>query len=365
MMEVRDQRSAVRNQRAEIGCRDAKCAELFLCALCAFVVKSISGLRVLICVLLLALSFPADAQEPAKVWRIGVLVSSSPSLNASRDDALRQGLHEIGYVEGKNIIMEYRYAEGKLDRLSDLAADLVRLKPDVILAGGTRVAVAAKQATSTIPIVVAGAGDLVAAGLVDNLNRPGGNVTGVSRLSADIIGTRVELLKEIVPKVTRLATLLNPENPGYASSLREIELDALAQGIKLQLLAARSPDDLERAFRAAAKESANSLLVMVDAMFSNYRSRIVELAAKHRLPAIYDRADFVEAGGLISYGMNLADLSRRAIWYVDQILNGAKPANLSLTEPAKFELVINLKTAKQIGLTIPPNVLARADRVIQ
>jgi len=365
MMEVRDQRSAVRNQRAEIGCRDAKCAELFLCALCAFVVKSISGLRVLICVLLLALSFPADAQEPAKVWRIGVLVSSSPSLNASRDEALRQGLHEIGYVEGKNIIMEYRYAEGKLDRLSDLAADLVRLKPDVILAGGTRVAVAAKQATSTIPIVVTGAGDLVAAGLVDNLNRPGGNVTGVSRLSADIIGTRVELLKEIVPKVTRLATLLNRENPGYAASLREIELDALAQGIKLQLLAARSPDDLERAFRAAAKESANSLLVMVDAMFSNYRSRIVELAAKHRLPAIYDRVDFVEAGGLISYGMNLADLSRRAIWYVDQILKGAKPANLPLTEPAKFELVINLKTAKQIGLTIPPNVLARADRVIQ
>jgi putative ABC transport system substrate-binding protein len=261
--------------------------------------------------------------------------------------------------------MEYRYAEGKLDRLSDLAADLVRLKPDVILVGGTRVAVAAKQATSTIPIVVAGAGDLVAAGLVDNLNRPGGNVTGVSRLSADIIGTRVELLKEIVPKVTRLATLLNPENPGYASSLREIELDALAQGVKLQLLAARSPDDLERAFRAAAKESANSLLVMVDAMFSNYRSRIVELAAKHRLPAIYDRVDFVEAGGLISYGMNLADLSRRAIWYVDQILKGAKPANLPLTEPAKFELVINLKTAKQIGLTIPPNVLARADKVIR
>jgi len=323
------------------------------------------GLRVLICVLLLALSFPADAQEPAKIWRIGVLVSSSPSLNASRDEALRQGLHEIGYVEGKNIIMEYRYAEGKLDRLSDLAADLVRLKPDVILAGGTRVAVAAKQATSTIPIVVTGAGDLVAAGLVDNLNRPGGNVTGVSRLSADIIGTRVELLKEIVPKVTRLATLLNPENPGYAASLREIELDALAQGIKLQLLAARSPDDLERAFRAAAKESANSLLVMVDAMFSNYRSRIVELAAKHRLPAIYDRVDFVEAGGLISYGMNLADLSRRAIWYVDQILKGAKPANLPLTEPAKFELVINLKTAKQIGLTIPPNVLARADKVIR
>jgi ABC-type uncharacterized transport system substrate-binding protein len=316
-----------------------------------------------LCTMLFALCVSAKAQQPAKVWRIGVLVSSSASLNASRDEALRQGLQQIGYVEGKNIIIEYRYAEGKLDRLSDLAVDLVRLNPDVIIVGGTRVAVAAKQATSTIPIVVAGAGDLVAAGLVHNLNRPGGNVTGVSRLSSDIIGTRVELLKEIVPKVTRIATLLNPGNPGYAASLREIELDALAQGIKLQLLAARSPEDLESAFRAVAK--ANALLVMVDALFSSYRARIVELAAKHRLPTIYDRVDFVEAGGLISYGMNLADLSRRAAWYVDQILKGSKPANLPLTEPTKFELVINLKAAKQIGLTIPPNVLARADKVIR
>ena len=319
---------------------------------------------VLMGALLCALGFPAEAQEPAKSWRIGVLVSSSASLNASRDEALRQGLREIGYVEGKNIVMDYRYAEGKLDRLPELAADLVRLKPDLILVGGTRVAVAAKQATSTIPIVVAGAGDLVAAKLVDSLNRPGGNVTGVSRLSPDIIGTRVELLKEVVPKVKRIATLLNPGNPGYAASLREIELDALAQGIKLQLLAARGPDDLDRAFSAAAKESANAVLVMVDALFSSYRSRIVELAAKHRMPAIYDRVDFVEAGGLISYGMNLADLSRRAAWYVDQILKGATPATLPLTEPAKFELVVNLKAAKQIGLTIPQNVLVRADKVI-
>src|SRR5262245_2990025 len=210
---------------------------------------------VLMVALLFALGFPAEAQEPAKIWRIGVLVSSSASLNASRDEALRQGLREIGYVEGKNIVMDFRYAEGKLDRLPELATDLVRLKPDLILVGGTRVAVAAKQATSTIPIVVAGAGDLVAAKLVDSLNRPGGNVTGVSRLSPDIIGTRVELLKEVVPKVKRMATLLNPGNPGYAASLREIELDALAQGIKLQLLAARGPDDLDRAFSAAAKES--------------------------------------------------------------------------------------------------------------
>ena len=271
----------------------------------------------------------------------------------------------MGYVEGKNIIMEFRYAEGKLDRLSELAADLVRSRPDLILVGGTRVAVAAKQATSTIPIVVAGAGDLVAAGVVDNLNRPGGNVTGVSRLSPEILGTRVELLKDVIPKATRIATLLNPENPGNASSLREIELDALAWGMRLQVLAARSPDDLASAFRAAVKENCSALIVMVDALFSSNRSSIVELAVKHRLPAIYDRAEFADAGGLISYGMNLADLSRRAAWYVDQILKGAKPEKLPLTEPSKFELIINLEAAKRIGLTIPPNVLARADRVIR
>ena len=307
----------------------------------------------------------ASAQEPPKVWRIGVLVSSSASLNASRDEALRQGLREMGYVEGKNIRMEFRYADGKLDRLSELAADLVRSRPDLILVGGTRVAVAVKQATGTIPIVVAGAGDLVAAGVVDNLNRPGGNVTGVSRLSPEILGTRVELLKDVIPKATRIATLLNPENPGNASSLREIELDALAWGMRLQVLAARSPDDLASAFRAAVKENCSALIVMVDALFSSHRSSIVQLAVKHRLPAIYDRAEFADAGGLISYGMNLADLSRRAAWYVDQILKGAKPEKLPLTEPSKFELIINLEAAKQIGLTIPPNVLARADRVIR
>ena len=315
--------------------------------------------------MLFALCLSVEAQEPAKVWRIAVLVSSSASLNASRDEALRQGLHEIGYVEGKNIIMEYRYAEGKLDRLSELATDLVRLKPDIIVVGGTRVAVAAKQATSTIPIVVAGAGDLVAAGVVHNLNRPGGNVTGVSRLSPETLGTRVELLKEIIPKATRITTLSNPENPGHTASLREIELDALAWGMRLQLLSARTADELESAFKATVKERANALLVMVDALFSSYRSRIVELAVEHRVPAIYDRAEFVEAGGLMSYGMNLADLSRRAVWYVDQILKGAKPEKLPLTEPMKFEFVINLKAAKEIGLTVPPNVLARAGRVIR
>ncbi len=319
----------------------------------------------LITVLLLTTSPPAEAQETTKIWRIGVLVSSSASLNASRDEALRQGLREIDYVEGKNIIMEFRYAEGKLNRLSELATDLVRWNPDIIVVGGTRVAVAAKQATSTIPIVVAGAGDLVAAGVVHNLNRPGGNVTGVSRLSPETLGTRVELLKETIPKATRITTLLNPENPGYTASLREIELDALVWGMRLQLLSARSADELESAFKAIVKERANALLVMVDALFSNNRSRIVELAVKHRLPAIYDRAEFAEAGGLMSYGMNLADLSKRAAWYVDRILKGAKPEKLPLTEPMKFEFVINLKAANQIGLAIPPSIFGRADRVIR
>jgi putative ABC transport system substrate-binding protein len=315
--------------------------------------------------LLLTVFLLTDSAAQPKVWRIGVLVSSSATLNASRDNSLREGLRELGYADGKNIILEYRYAEGKLDRLPALATDLVRWQPDLIMVGGTRAAVAAKQATASIPIVVTGAGGLVAAGLVDNLNRPGGNVTGVSRLSPETLGTRVELLKEIIPKATRIATLSNPENPGHAAGLREIELDALAWGLRLQSLAARSANDLTGAFQTATKEGANAMLVMVDAFFSSYRSLIVELADKHRLPALYDRAEFVEAGGLGSYGMNLADLSRKAAWYVDQILRGAKPEKLPLTEPDKFELVINLKAAKQIGLTIPSKVLARADRVIR
>ncbi len=306
-----------------------------------------------------------EAQQPAKVWRIGVLASGSPSLTASRDDGLRRGLRELGYVEGQNIIMEYRYAEGKLDRLPSLAAELVGLKVDVIVAGGTRVAVAAKQATSTIPIVIGGAGDPVRAGLVRSFTYPGGNVTGVSRISPDFTGKRLELLKEAVPKAARVAALSNPDNPGHGPSLKEIELGAWALGMTPQTLAVRSPNDFESAFGAAAKGRAEVLFVMPDALFHSYQSRIVELAAKNRLPASYDRADFVEAGGLMSYAVNLADLSRRAAWYVDQILKGSKPADLPMVEPTKSELVINLKTANTLGLTIPPNVLARADKVIK
>jgi len=307
----------------------------------------------------------ADAQQPAKVWRIGVLVSSSPSLNVSRDAALRDGLRKFGYVESQNIIMEFRYAEGKLDRLAELAAELVRLKVDVIVVGGTRVALAAKQATSTIPIVLAGAGDPVPTGLVASYMRPGGNVTGVSRLSPDFIGNRVGLVKEAVPTAARLAVLSTPENPGHGPSLKEAELGASAWGMRVQSVAVRTPSALGSAFRDASKGRADALFVLPDALFHSHLSRLVELAAEHRLPTMYDRADFVEAGGLMSYAVNVNDLARRAAWYIDQIFQGAKPAELPMTEPTKYELVINLKAAKQIGLTIPPNMLARADRVIK
>jgi len=324
--------------------------------------------KIIICLLTTALLSTvslAEAQQTGKVHRIGVLSSSSPSLHASRLDALRHGLRELGYVEGQNTIIEYRYAEGKLDRLPNLAGELVRIKVDVIVTSGTRVTVAAKQATSTIPIVVGGAGDLVRAGLVGSLVNPGGNVTGVSRLSPDFTGKRLRLLKEANPKAIRVAALLNPDNPGYEPTLKEIEISVRALGIMFQSLAVRSPNDFEGAFEAAAKGRADALFVMADALFNSHPTRIVELAAKNRLAAMYDRDDFVEAGGLMSYGVNLADLYRRSAYYVDKILKGTKPADLPVEQPTKFEFVINLKTAKQIGLTIPPNVLARADKVIK
>jgi len=307
----------------------------------------------------------AQAQQAGKVWRIGVLASGSQSLNVSRNEALRQGLREFGYVEGRNIVLDYRYADGKLERLPELAAELVRLKVDVIVVSGTQVAVAAKQATSTIPIVIAGVGDPVRAGLIRSFIYPGGNVTGVSRRSPDFLGKRLELLKEAVPKASRAAALFNADNPAYEPSLKEIELGAQALGMTLQSLTARSPDGLDAAFAAAAKGRVDVLFVMADALFNNHLSRIVQLAAKSRLPAIYARSEFVEAGGLMSYGVNLADLSRQAAYYVDQIFRGRKPADLSLVEPTKFELVINLKTANDIGVTIPAEMLARVDRVIK
>lgn len=315
--------------------------------------------------LVLILCGSARAQESAKVWKIAVLVSSTEALNKPRDEGLRQGLRELGYEEGKNIVFEYRFAEGKTDRLAQLAKELVTTKPDVIVVGGTAVAVAAKQATGTIPIVVAGAGDLVEAGLIKSYMYPGGNVTGVGRLSADFFGARMKLIKEILPKATQIAALSNPKNPGHGPSLKDAELGARSSGLMFYPAKAQSASELDGAIAGAAKAGSNALFVLTDAMFNSQVARIANLAMKHRLPAIYDRADFVEAGGLLSYGVNLPDLSRRAAEYVDQILKGKKPGDLTLVQPTKFDLAVNLKTAQQIGVTIPPAVLERATKVVK
>jgi putative ABC transport system substrate-binding protein len=330
--------------------------------------SEILNVRLCACVLsalVLAVCLPVQAQQPAKVWKIGVLVSTSHALNASREDNLWQGLRQLGYVEGKNVEMEYRYADGQLDRLPQLAADLVRLKVDVIVVSGTRAAVAAKQATTTIPIVLAGVGDPVQAGLVSSLSHPGSNVTGVSRLSPDFIGKRVELIKEVIPKTNRIAALSNPDNLANTANLRQVDIKARTLAIELEIVTARNPNEFDSAFAAATKARSDALMLMPDALFHSYPSKIVELAAKNRLPAMYDRSNFVEAGGLMSFAVNVADLSRRAATYVDKILKGLNPANLPVDEPTRYDLVVNLNTAHTLEVTIPPNVLARADKVIK
>ncbi|MEK6601351.1 MAG: ABC transporter substrate-binding protein, partial [Candidatus Binatota bacterium] len=300
-----------------------------------------------------------------KVPRIGFLAAVSPSALSARIEAFRQGLRELGYVEGKNITIEYRYAEGKLDRLPALAAELVRLKVDVIVTGGATNTRAAKEATNTIPIVMSQDTDPVASGFVASLARPGGNITGLSSLTADLSGKRLELLKEILPKLSRVAVFGTSTSPSTAPSLKETELAAGAFGVQLQYLDVLGPKDIETAFRAASKGRADVVLVLASAVFVLQRTQVVELAAKSRLPATYPQSDYMDAGGLMFYGPSIADLFRRAATYVDKILKGAKPADLPVEQPTKFELVINLKAAKQIGLTVPPNVLTRADRVIR
>jgi putative ABC transport system substrate-binding protein len=307
----------------------------------------------------------AQAQQPTKVPRIGFLFGSSPSAQLARVEAFRQGLREAGYIEGQNIIIEYRYSEGKLDSLPALAAELVRLKVDVIVTGGPVSTRPAKEATSTIPIVFAQDGDPVANGFVASLARPGGNITGLSTLAPEISGKRLELLKEIIPKLSRVAVLGTSTISGNAQALREVELAARAFGVQLQYLDVLDPKDIETAYRAAGKGRADAVLTLTSAILLSQRAQLADLAVKSRLPAIYHQSQYVEAGGLMSYGASFTDLFRRAAIYVDKILKGAKAGDLPVEQPTKFELVINLKTAKQIGLTIPPNVLARADRVIK
>jgi putative ABC transport system substrate-binding protein len=304
----------------------------------------------------------AAAQQAKKVPRIGFQSAASPPAIAARIEAFRQGLHELGYAEGKNILIEYRYAEGKLDRLPALAAELVRLKVDIIITGAPSSTRAAKEATSTIPIVMAYDSDPVGNGFVASLARPGGNITGLSSLAPEISGKQLELLKEIVPRLSHVAVLRTLYR---APVLKEMELAAGALGVKLQYLDVLDPKDIETAFQAAGKGRADAVLVLASPILESHRTEIVELAVKSRLPAIYPFPEFVEAGGLMTYGVSITDLFRRTAIYVDKILKGAKPADLPVEQPMKFELVINLKTAKQIGLTIPPNVLARADKVIR
>ncbi len=318
-----------------------------------------------ILVLLIGCVGMAGAQQPGKVPRIGLLSPFSPSATASWHQAFRQGLRDLGWVEGKNISIEYRYAEGKSDRLPDLAADLVRLKVDIIVAAVNTDALAAKNATRTIPIVVASAGDPVAIGLVASLAHPGGNITGLSQISPELAGKRLELLKEIVPKLSRVAVLWNPQGTTSPLGWKEIQLPARELGVQLHSLEVRSPNEFDKAFEDATRARAGALAIMPDPLFAGNLKRIADLAAKSRLPSIFHLTEFVDSGGLVAYGVDRSDQFRHAATYVDKILKGAKPADLPVQQPTKFELVINLKAAKQIGLTIPPNVLARADKVIK
>ncbi len=318
-----------------------------------------------LCSMLSALCFLAEAQQPGKVPRIGFLYAGSPASQLARADAFRQGLRELGYVEGKNIVIEYRHAEGKYDRLPGLVAELVRLKVEVIVTGGGPATRSAKEATKTIPIVMAQDDDPVASGFVASLARPGGNITGLATLAPELSGKQLELLKEVVPRLSRVAVFGNSTRPGNVHALKEIELAAGALGVKLQYLDILSPKDIEVAFRAAIKGRADAVLRWVGPSAQSSAKRDCGTGGKEPAPSYIRNRNPVEAGGLMTYGVNQTDLDKRAATYVDKILKGAKPAELPVEQPKKFEFIVNLKAAKQIGLTIPPNVLARADRVIK
>src|SRR5262245_16052179 len=325
--------------------------------------------RLTLVALLFALCSSAQAQQPKKIPRIGYLSSASPGFESSRAESIRQGLRELGYIEGQNVAIEYRYGEGKFDRLPELAAELVHLKVDIILAAGANVAIrAAKNATKTIPIVMMGQGsDPVEAGFVESLARPGSNVTGLTNLTVELGGKRLELLKEAVPKLTLVAVLYNSNVRDRVLDVKEVlPVAARALRLTLQPWEVRTADGFEKVFAATGKQPPDGLYVLPggNLMIANQK-RIIGLALKNRLPSIYGSREAVDAGGLMSYSADLADSYRRVAYYVDRILKGAKPAELPVEQPTKFEFVINLKTAKQIGLTIPPNVLARADKVIK
>ena len=316
--------------------------------------------------MLFALCVPAQAQQPAKVWRIAWVTAASTRSMMPRIEVFRAGLRELGYLEGKNIIIEMRSAEGKRDRLPSIMAELLSLKVDIIVSAGAGVTGPAKEATSMIPIVMSQDPDPVSSGFVASLARPGGNITGLSTFRPELSGKRLELLKEALPKVSRVAVFGTSSTPGHAQALKEVERAAAAVKVQLQYVDVLDPKDFESAFAAAVKGRAGGVLWLVSGpVASGHQKKIFDLVGKSRLPVIYEGPSWVEAGGLMSYGVKLADLDRRAATYVDKILKGAKPAELPVEQPTKFEFIVNLKAAKQIDLTVPPNVLARADRVIK
>jgi putative ABC transport system substrate-binding protein len=329
--------------------------------------SALSAIPLALCAVLLAPSFSVHAQQPAKIPRIGYMSGAGhPTNPGPQIEAFRQGLRDLAYIEGKNILVEYRYAEGDFDRVPGLVAELVRFKVDVLVATFSAAIRAAKQATKTIPIVMVTLQDPVTTGIVDSLARPGGNITGLTRLGRDLSEKRLELLTEVVPGISRLGVLLDTGTPGPGIGLKKYEAAARDLKIQIQSLEVRGPNpDLEGEFREAAKKRARALITITNAMMSYYQKQIADLAIKNRLPSLYETSAYVEAGGLMSYSSDDPANFRRAATYVDKILKGTKPADLPVEQPTKFDLIINLKTAKQIGLTIPPNVLARADRVIK
>ncbi len=323
------------------------------------------GLAVVLAVSLVLAPLGAGAQQTGKVYRIGVLETLSATLNTANLDAFRQGLRELGYVEGRDFVIEYRSADGRPESFPGLATELVRLKVDLIVTRGTPAALAAEKATGSIPIVMATSADPTRFGIVSSLARPGGNVTGLSTIAVELAGKRLELVKEAIPRIARIALLANMSSPVSVSQWRQIEVAARSLGLAPQLLDVRAPEDLARAFDTAIKQRADAVQVVNDTLTQTNFRRIVDLSAKHRLPSIFTSREFVDAGGLMAYGPNFTDLYRRAATYVDKILRGAKPGDLPVEQPTKFELVINLKTAKALGLTIPQTLLLRADQLIE
>jgi putative ABC transport system substrate-binding protein len=314
---------------------------------------------------LLAAPLTSSAQQAAKVPRLGLLIPGSSSAFAPRIEAFRHGLRDLGYVEGRNITIEYRFAEGQYDRLPELVAELIRLHVDIMVTDGEEAILAAQHATTTIPIVMAVSSDPVGIGFVASLARPGGNITGLSFMLTEVSGKRLELLQEAVPKLSHVAVLWNPTNPNSTLGFKETQTAAHALGLPLQSLEVRGPDEFDQAFAAMTREHADALVVLSNPLFFGHRRQLAELAVKHRLPAIFLFREYVEAGGLMAYGANLNAMYRRAAYYVDRILKGTKPADLPVEQPVKFELVINLKTAQALDLTIPPTLLFQADEVIK